>query len=158
MREIADMTTTGLIQTTKTAPGGQSATLTSSALAARESSVAQMRQLASWGQCLTRSRFLKVAGSTLFGALAHQVMKAQPALAHRAYPPICCGPSGQCNCCSGSSCCSSGCRRRYYECGGSAGGWYCCSGGSYSRIWFCADWWDSDGHRCICAGYKGWSC
>lgn len=101
-----------------------------------------------------RSRFLKAVGSTLFTALAFQLLKAQPALAHTGTPPACCGPSGKCNCCSGDSCCG-GCTRRLYECNGEIGGWYCCIG--YS-VYFCKDWWDSDGHACICAKKQAFTC
>jgi hypothetical protein len=126
-------------------PGGAAAVM-----AVRETSGVEVKPNA-----LTRNRFLKIAGSTVFGCFAYHVLKADPAMAHLSTPPACCGPSGQCSCCSGSTCCSAGCTRRLYECGGSAGGWYCCNNYVGAPLYFCADWWDSDGHRCICAGRTG---
>lgn len=100
-----------------------------------------------------RSRFLRYVGGAVFGAVAMRMLAADPALAHGTTPPACCGPSGTCSCCNGTTCCSSKCSKRTGECNGELGGWYCCM--SSGTLFFCADWWDSDGHKCICAGIAG---
>lgn len=101
-------------------------------------------------QGLSRNRFLTRLGTVAFGVLASQAVGV-PAWAHRSTPPRCCGPSGQCNCCSGDQCCG-GCSARNSGCGSSGYGWYCCNIGGDGRYYFCRDWWDADDHKCICAG------
>lgn len=119
-----------------------------------------VRSLSGFQHRLTRSRFLGGMGAVVLGSLASGLLNADPALAHYSTPPACCGPSGRCNCCSGSSCCTSGCKRRDSGCGVMGSGWYCCSRNSPYPKYLCSDYWDGDGngydtHKCICAGYSG---
>jgi hypothetical protein len=107
---------------------------------------------------LTRGRFLGAMSSVILGAAASGLLRAQPALAHSSNPPACCGPSGRCSCCSGTACCASGCGRRNSGCGSTGYGWNCCWTNNPYPQYFCADKWDGDGHKCICAGLTGRYC
>jgi len=100
---------------------------------------------------LTRSEFLGRVAAVVLGAVAATIGVPTPAAAHGTTSPVCCGPSKRCSSCNAYGDCLGGCTVRSGECPGGGSFWNCCYGSG--SLYECNDWWDTDGHKCICARY-----